>query len=169
VAPGRPHVGKEEDFLAIAQGDEEKWYCEHYVAQAQRDRNIAAQADPTRQPGCESGARHAPGEDIHQGRELANKRRCMRTRASTDVREGERFSHPGDPEPLWRGVSAAQDMDRRVPHFKSGGISTRRGCVWLPLARRVNVDRVLHTLLCRQNFFRNTRAIHSGHTAASSI
>ena len=41
------------------QDDREEWYLEHYLAQAQRDAGIASQeADPTRQPGRESGARH---------------------------------------------------------------------------------------------------------------
>ena len=93
----------------------------------------------------------------------------MRIGASYDAREGERFTHPGGPESLWPGVSAAQDIDRRVPLFKSGGVTGGWGSAWLPLARRVRLDRVLHTLLLRQDIFRNTRAIDAGLTAARSM
>ena len=109
-------------------------------------------------------ARCAPGQDLV-------KRRCMGIGVSTHIREGKWFL-PGDSESFWQCVCAGHSLnDRRVPVFKKGGVTVGDGGVyaWLPLARRVCLDRVYNTLLLRKDFFQEIRASDVGHTAASSI
>ena len=148
-----------------------EWYRKHYEAQAQRDAEIDAQeADPTRHPGRELRAGRAPGHYLYyQQRGEAKKGGSVRSGATMDVREGERFPHPGDPESLWPSVSAGKDPDRRVPLFQRGGFCLGMGHAWLPLARRVDLDRVYNTILSREDLIQGTQCIGADHAAAISI
>ena len=61
---------------------------------------------------------------------------------------GEEWPHPGDPEDLWPGISASLEA-AGTPHpgFGAGGFDTKTGQPWMPLARRVDLDRVLPLML----------------------
>ena len=105
---------------------------------------------------------------LYYRRKDAKRRRCVRIGARSDVREGECFPHPGDPESCWPGISAAYDADQRVPLFKNGGISENKGKrAWLPLARRVDMDRVFHTIIERQDLFQDTKCVVTGNEASA--
>jgi hypothetical protein len=142
VAGGLPPPKEDEDRA--------EWHRKHYEAQAQRDAEIDAQeADPTRHPGRELRAGRAPGHYLYyQQRGEANKGKSVRAGATTDVREGERFPHPGDPESLWPRVSAGQDPDGRVPLFQRGGFSTRGGLRLAPIGttRRLGLSLQHHRI-----------------------
>lgn len=161
-----PHIRKKA-FLPKADQNREEWYREQYEAQAKRDAEIAAaEQDPARHPGREFRAGRAP-EHLYEQQPQRSKR-SKRIGAIMQIREGELFPHPGDTESLWPGVSAGHS-DRRLPQFSGGGLTTDGSYVWLPLARRVDLDRVLNTLLQREDLFQNTRATGAGYPAASNI
>jgi hypothetical protein len=158
-----PHIRKKA-FLPKADQNREEWYREQYEAQAKRDAEIAAaEQDPARHPGREFRAGRAP-EHLYEQQPQRSKR-SKRIGTNTQIREGELFPHPGDTESLWPGVSAGHS-DRRLPQFSGGGLTTDGSYVWLPLARRVDLDRVLNTLLQREDSFQNTKAIGAGHASA---
>jgi len=74
-------------------------------------------------------------------------------------------------ETCWKSVCAGHSLnDRRVPVFKNGGVTSGEagGCAWLPLARRVDLDRVYNTLVLREDLFQEIRTSAAGHAAAIS-
>ena len=139
----------------------QQWYCMQYEALAELEADITAQeADPARNPGRELRARRGERVPWTVGlATLVNKRRIMHICASTYIRKTEWFPHTGDSESFWQCVSAGHSLnDLRVPVFKNGGVASggRAGYAWLPLARRVDLDRVYKTLLLRKDFFQNS-------------
>ena len=73
---------------------------------------------------------------------------------------GEKWPHPGDVGELRPGVSASVIHPAGAPHpgFTSGGFGVESSQPWMPLARRVCLDRVLHVMLEATSLFASARA-----------
>jgi hypothetical protein len=76
--------------------------------------------------------------------------------------EGELLAHPGDTTSMWPGVSASHRSVRSRPKFISGGFSLGQGYAWMPLARRLDLDRVLHCMRSCPEFFEDVRPTGEG-------
>ncbi len=96
---------------------------------------------------------------------VAKRRKPTREPGATGKREGEHWPHPGDTEDKWPGVSASHCEVREPPLFSSGGISGQgenASYVWMPLARRVDLDRVFHAMMEHPQMFENVRPTGEG-------
>ena len=144
------------------------WYASTYENQAKRDADIAKKkADAARFPGREWRAGRA--EDTGRGLQLypAPKLSSAPTKSSrgkvpSAVRPGEQWAHPGDTGAMWPGVSASHRVNP-VPAALTGGddMEPRDYCC-IPLARRVDLDRVLNTLLEFPSMFKHVKVTGEG-------
>ena len=131
------------------------WYRTVYDEQAKRDQQIADQLkDPTRFPGREwRGGRGAEASKA-AGREAGQ---LLYSEKAAEQRQPVEESIG-----MWPGVSASHRRAGDGPEFSEGGVRERAEYRWVPLARRVDLDRVLHAMLeCPQSFER-VRATGSG-------
>ena len=135
------------------------WYKANYDMQAERDAYIAKiNANGKRFPGREFRAGRAEGKERLYpdpgSEELRVKRPSGRANVGSEVRPGEKFPHPGDIERFWPGVSASHRCNNTPPTLSSD-MERGGGYCWVPLARRVDLDRVLNTLLEHPKIFKD--------------
>ena len=136
------------------------WYKETYDHQAARDKAIA-ESNGYRFPGhefragrAEDGSSLYPTDPTTQTT-TNKKNRSKRFGCSTEVRPGEHFPHPGDTESMWPGVSASHFVKRAPPTLTGGEDMPGNNFRWIPLARRVDLDRVLKTLRDHPEIFQD--------------
>ena len=133
------------------------WYKETYDRQAARD-SVNAESNGHRFPGHEFRAGRAEdGSSLYPTTQTTTNRkyRGKRVGFSTEVRHGEKFAHPGDPESMWPGVSASHFVKRAPPTLTGGEDMPENDFRWIPLARRVDLDRVLKTLRDHPEIFQD--------------
>ena len=152
VARGRPSELFPESLLTQRPADLSAWYRETYEKQAKRDEELAKkEADAARHPGRElrAGRAQESGSLLPaQPRDpAAHAKRSMRFKVPGEVRPGEQWAHPGDTGAMWPGVSASHRANPVPPKLTGGEDLPARDYCWVPLARRVDLDRVVNTLL----------------------
>ena len=140
-----------ESLLTQRPADLSAWYRETYEKQAKRDEDLAKkEADAARHPGREwrVGRAQEPGGFAAPPRDpAAHAKRSMRFKVPGEVRPGEQWAHPGDTGAMWPGVSASHRANPVPPKLTGGEDLPARDYCWVPLARRVDLDRVVNTLL----------------------
>ena len=157
VAPSEPFPHLMIKFMSCEETS--SWYKATYESQAARDSEIARHsADGKRFPGREFRAGRAEGKERLYpdpgSEELRVKRPSGRANVGSEVRPGEKVPHPGDTERFWPGVSASHRCNNTPPTLSSD-MERGGGYCWVPLARRVDLDRVLNTLLEHPKIFKD--------------
>ena len=152
VARGRPSELFPESLLTQRPADLSAWYRETYEKQAKRDEDLAKkEADAARHPGRElrAGRAQESGSLLPaQPRDpAAHAKRSLRSQVPGEVRPGDHWAHPGDTGDMWPGVSASHRANPVPPKLTGGEDLRASDYCWVPLARRVDLDRVVHTLL----------------------
>ena len=149
------HWPKEAGHQAMATAYKNIW-----DKQLQAEKKAAEQdKDPNRHPGRDwrlGRVRGAiPPDELEVGRP-SNQR--MKTQTQRAV--GEKWPNPGHTGELRPGVSASVIHPAGAPHpgFTSGGFCVEGPQPWMPLARRVCLDRVLHVMLEATSLFASARA-----------
>ena len=142
------------------------WYSSTYEEQASRDQKIKDdREDPSRWPGREyrqgkvepeDGAPLYPPNDGALPRKSSARAGVPKGPAS--VRDGELYTHPGDTAKLWPGVSASHIVEKLPADLDGGCTIQTKDYNWVPLARRVDLDRVLNTMLEFPAMFSNVEA-----------
>ena len=143
-------------MLTQRPADLSAWYRETYEKQAKRDEDLAKkEADAARHPGREwrAGRAQEPGGFAAPPRDPA---------APGEVRPGEQWAHPGDTGAMWPGVSASHRANPVPPALTGGDDMVPRDYRWMLLARRVDLDRVLNTLLEFPSMFKNVKVTGEG-------
>ena len=147
VGRGRPSELFPESLLTQQPADLSAWYRETYEKQAKRDKELAEKdADAARHPGRERRAGRVTGGAPPRD-PVAPAKRSWRAKVPEDVRPGEQWAHPGDAGAMWPGVSASRRANPVPPKLTGGEDLPARDYCWVPLARRVDLDRVMNTLL----------------------
>ena len=85
-----------------------------------------------------------------------------RAKVPSAVRPGEQWAHPGDTGAMWPGVSASHRANPVPPALTGGDDMVPRDYRWMLLARRVDLDRVLNTLLEFPSMFKNVKVTGEG-------
>ena len=124
-------------------------------------------ADPQLNPGrewrkgkgeeCAAAASNTPGQVLYQGG-YAPRNGTHRVGYGTDVRPGELYPHPGDPIELWPSVFAGY-RDQRAKFVSGGFKAPGGGHYFMPLHRRLDLDRVLVLMDQANDIFTNVRAM----------
>ena len=152
-----------------------QWYSRTYEHQAARDADIAKKkADVDRFPGREwrAGRAQDTGRDSQLYPALSSapwRPSTMRAKVQTEVRRGEQWAHPGDTGALWPGVSASHRANPVPPKLTGGDDMEARDYCCMPLARRVDLDRVLNTLLEFPSIFKLVKVTGEGGFAYKSL
>ena len=113
-------------------------------------RNSRKEAAAARHPGREwrAGRAQEPGGFAAPPRDPAtHAKRSMRFKVPGELRPGGQWAHPGGTGAMWPGVSASHRANPVPPKLTGGEDLPARDYCWVPLARRVDLDRVVNTLL----------------------
>ena len=165
VARGRPSELFPAWLLGRRPAELSAWYRETYEKQAKRDEELAKkEADAARHPGREwrAGRAQEPGVAAPPRDPAAHAKRSMRFKVPGEVRPGEQWTHPGGTGTMWPGVSASHRANPVPPKLTGGEDLPALGYCWVPLARRVDLDRVVNTLLEFPSIFRNVESTGEG-------
>ena len=170
VARGRPSELFPEWLLAQRPAELSAWYRETYEKQAKRDEDLAKkEADAARHPGREwrAGRAQEPGGFAAPPRDPAahaqrQRKRSMRFGVPMEVHPGEQWAHPGDTGAMWPGAAASHRAKPVPPKLTGGEDLPARDYCWVPLARRVDLDRAVNTLLVFPPIFQNVATTGEG-------
>ena len=153
-------------------GDEvAEWYSKTYALQESRDVAIAAmEEDVARHPGREwrrgRGEQAAKASGFPEGQTMypeheEKPKKSRRKITTSELRDGELYPHPGHVGSEWPGVSASHCTFGIQPVIVRGGCRASDQHYWVPLARRVDLDRVFNAL-SESTSFPEVRATGSG-------
>ena len=174
-APREQHCPEEAGHQAMATA-----YNTFWDKQLEADKNTADQdKDTNRHPGREwrrgdglaaasaAGLQGGPAPRLYRTQltvdppeeHKVGRSSKHRVKAQTERAAGEKWPHPGDVGELRPGVSASVIHPAGAPHpgFTSGGIGAEGSQPWMPLARRVCLDRVLRVTLEATRRFASVR------------